>query len=93
MRSNFSTNSCLFQQNKLSLPSLMEAFSSNIELLSTIEKMPWKLHGKLLAHVSKTVDIKIKIMKGINQKALKDSFNVSIKFVTFYQKGILLGVI
>ena len=72
MRSDFLTNSCLFQQNKLSLPSLMEAFSNNSELLSTIDEMSWKLHGKL-THVSKNVNIKIQIMKAINQKALMDS--------------------
>ena len=57
MRSNFSTDSCLFQQNKLLLPSLKEAFSNNSKMLSIIDKMSWKLHGKL-THVSKNVDIK-----------------------------------
>ena len=36
MRSNFPKNSCLFQQNKLSVTSPMEAFSNNSEMLSTI---------------------------------------------------------
>ena len=71
MRSNFSTNSCLFQQNKFSLPSLMEAFLNNSELLSTIHKC--HENGKL-AHVSKNVNIKLQIMKAINQKALNDSY-------------------
>ena len=61
MRSNFSTNSCLYQQNKLLLPSLMKVFSNTSELLSIIDKMSWKLHGKL-THV-KNVNIKIQIMK------------------------------
>ena len=39
MGCNYLINSCLFQQNKLSLPSLMEAFSNNSKLLSTIDKM------------------------------------------------------
>ena len=73
MKSNFSTNSCLFQRSKLSLPSLTEAFSNNSELLSTIDKMSWKLHEQL-THISKNVNIKIQVMKAINQKALRDSY-------------------
>ena len=73
MRGNFSTNSCLFQQNKFSLPSLMEAFSNNSELLPTIDKMSCKLHGKL-TKLSKNLNIKIQIMKAINQKVLRDTY-------------------
>ena len=73
MRSNFSTNPYLFQQNKLLLTSLMEAFSNNSELLSTIDKMSWKLHGKL-TYVSKKLNKKIQIMKAVNQKAWKVSY-------------------
>ena len=62
MRSNFPKNSCLFQQNKLSLTSPVEAFSNNSEMLSTIHRKSCKLHGKL-THVTKNVNIKIKIMK------------------------------
>ena len=56
--STFLTHSCVFQQNKLLLPSLMDTFSNNSELLSTTDKMSWKLHGKL-TRTSKNVNIKI----------------------------------
>ena len=65
MRSNFSKNLYLFEQSKLSLPSLMEPISSNSEIISATEKMSRKLHGKLTG-VSKKIKFKMKIMKVIN---------------------------
>ena len=76
----------MFILNKISFHFLLssEAFSNNRELLSTIDKMSWKLHGQL-TRMSKFVDNKIQIMKAIKQKAV--AINVSIAFwlLTFYQ--------
>ena len=52
---------------------LLEAFLKSSELLSIIDKVSLKLHGKL-TYVSKYLNNKIQIMKKINQKALRDSY-------------------
>ena len=55
--STFSTNSCLFQQKNILLPSLVDVFSNNSEVLSKTDKISCKLHEKL-THISKNVNIK-----------------------------------
>ena len=68
--------------------------SNNRELLSTIDKMSWKLHGQL-TQISKYVNNKMQFMKTINQKAPNDSYKCFYKVLVCHvsSEGILLGVI